>query len=132
MPTKKLASIMEAYLASAQVPSEPPVKASPAQTPVVPMSRWILEDKKRLRKVYTFEGLAPRNEFVRQVLSLEEAMGKSKGEVYVVGLDVTVRVWTRETDTLSELDKEHAQAIDTVFKDVVCPLPSIYLRNTVG
>jgi pterin-4a-carbinolamine dehydratase len=123
---------MEAYLASAQVPSEPPVKATPAQAPVVPMSRWVLEDKKRLRKVYTFDDVKMRNEFARQVLSVEEVSGHASGEIYVVGMTVTVRVWTRETDALTELDREYAKTVDTIYKDVVCPVPAIYLRNTVG
>lgn len=131
MSAKKLSSIMEAYLASAQVPSEPPVKATPSSAPIVPMNKWMLEDKKCLRKTYMFDSIELRNEFMRQLFDVDGADFHAK-EIYAVDNTVTIRVCTKVDSALSELDKEFARLVDVIYKDVVCPVVAIYLHNTVG
>lgn len=124
----KLRTIMEAYLASAQVPEEPPVRAQKPVAPIVPMDKWVLEDKERLRKLYRFNEFdnTARDEFVRRLLDLERQHNKD-AEVYILKHHVTIRIWLS-----SELDKEFAKAVDCLFKDVMCPLVTVYLHNTVG
>ena len=132
MTQKKLSILMEAYLASPSVPSEPPIEAQErAPMPIVPSHRWSVDDRTRLRKTFCFDDTHQRNTFVILLLDFEQLCGHS-AELTLTENRVQIRVWTHSSDSLTELDKEYAAAADSIFRDVVCPHPSIYLSNTVG
>jgi pterin-4a-carbinolamine dehydratase len=132
MTQKKLSVLMEAYLATPGRPSEPPIEAQErAPMPIVPSQRWSVDDRTRLRKTFCFDDISQRNSFVAQLMDLEMLCGHS-AEVTVTEDRVKIRVWTHSSDSLTELDKEYAAAADSIFRDIVCPHPSIYLGNTVG
>lgn len=132
MTQRKLSVLMEAYLASSGVPSEPPIEAQErAPMPIVPSHRWAVDDRKRLRKTYCFDDMSNRNSFVVQLMDLEMICGHN-AEVTITEGRVQIRVWTHSSDSLTELDKEYAAAADAIYRDIVCPHSSIYLGNTVG
>ena len=132
MTQKKLSLLMEAYIASPQVPFEPPIKAQkPEALPIIPTERWMVIDRKRLTKTFSFESVDKRNTFVSQLLRLEADCGHH-AEITITEEGVRLRLWTKTSDSLTDLDKEYARAADAMYRDLHCPLPSVYLRHTVG
>ena len=132
MTQKKLSLLMEAYIASPQVPFKPPIEArKPDVLPIVPSERWAVIEKKRISKLFRFSDIDARNTFVTQLLRLESDCGHN-AQLLIDENDVKVTLWTRASDSLTELDKEFARVADSIYKDITCPLPSIYIHNTVG
>lgn len=132
MTQKKLSLLMEAYIASPQVPFEPPIKAQePEALPIVPTERWTVVDRKRLLKTFKFESVDKRNTFLTQLLRLEADCGHH-AEIIVTEDSVQIRLWTKTSDSLTDLDKEYARTADAMFRDLHSPLPSVYLHHTVG
>ena len=117
---------MEAYLASARVPSEPPI--TPKESlPVVPTTKWRLEcNKSYISKTFSFADISLRDTFILRILH-----EVSLREFYVVDLDVTIKVGNGK-DTITQLEKELALEIESIFKDTTIQLPSIYLHDTIG
>ena len=130
MTQKKLSRIMEGYLASAQVPSEPPIRAREPEPVILPTERWVLEDRKRLRKTYKFDAVGQRNLFVSLLLGMENESGHS-GELSITKDSVKIVLGSFE-DPITDLDKEYAKSADLIYRDVVCPMPKVYPFNTVG
>lgn len=119
-------------MASLQAPFDPPIRAQePATLPIVPTQRWSVVGKKRLTKSFVFETIEKRNDFMSQVLKLEAECGHSS-EMFLSELEVQMKVWTRSSDSLTDLDKEYARTVDAIFRDLTVELPTVYLRHTVG
>ena len=87
--------------------------------PIVPVDRWKLVDSpKRLHKAYKFISNELRNAFVEGLFEYEKKIGhnaKMVIEEYIVTLDV----YTKDIDQVTELDKEYAKYADILFKDIV-------------
>lgn len=101
-----------------------PVSASAAQLPVIPVNRW---DKStgRLQKSYEFQDIPTRNRFVSTLMEYESEVGHN-AVITLDELKVTLLVYTKDVDVITELDKEYASAADTTYKDVV------YSRSDAG
>ena len=86
---------------------------------IIPVDRWKLVDSpKRLHKVYKFISNELRNAFVEGLFEYEKKIGhnaKMVIEEYIVTLDV----YTKDIDQVTELDKEYAKYADILFKDIV-------------
>ena len=123
---------MEAYIASPQVPFEPPIRAQePQAMPIVPSERWVVTDRKRLSKTFSFANISKRNTFATMLIQFDEQT-EHNAEILISENDVKVKLWTRSSDSLTDLDKEYAKAVDEIYRDLTCQLPTIYMRNTVG
>ena len=95
-----------------------PVTAqSPSQLPIIPINKWT-KTERGLSKRYLFQSVALRNEFVRQVFLHEEEVNHH-GSLLIEEEHVDVSVQTKDINSVTELDKEYARALDHIFKDVV-------------
>ena len=94
-----------------------PVKVS--QTlPILPKNRWILENKRKLRNHLTFNTISQRNVFISQLLQYE-AEKVHFAEIEISDLDVKVCIFTKNLESITELDKEYAKFVDVLYKDVM-------------
>lgn len=123
---KKLSTIMEDFVKSARETTVPstqrpivPVKA----VPIIPQDRWVLCDKRYLRKRFLFDNLECRNLFVIQLLQYEEL--KRHHADIEVSCDsskkpiVNIRVQTKAIDCISDLDKEYAKYADVIYAEIL-------------
>lgn len=98
-----------------RLPIEPLVSGAA----IIPVDRWKLVDSpKRLHKAYKFISNELRNIFVEGLFEYEKKIGhnaKMVIEEYIVTLDV----YTKDIDQVTELDKEYAKYADILFKDIV-------------
>jgi pterin-4a-carbinolamine dehydratase len=88
------------------------------ELPVVPMNRWVNEgDPKRMTKTYQFRRPGDRNVFVRELLDYEEKEGHS-ADIFATESSVTLKLYTRDVNQITELDKEYSRFADSVYKDI--------------
>ncbi len=127
-PSNSLGSLMEGFVKSARETTVPSMHG-PVQlnkefppTPIQPMNRWFLEDKKRLRKCFLFRTTQQRNLFVYQMLEYENYSNHHAIEMMIGEKTVELLVGTKSMEMLTDLDKEYAKNADILFKDV-CYVP---------
>lgn len=86
---------------------------------IIPVDRWeIVESPKRLHKAYKFMSNDLRNAFVEGLFDYEQKIGHN-AKITVEENKVTLDVYTKDIDQVTELDKEYAHYADVLFKDVV-------------
>lgn len=117
---------MEGYVQAARestIPSSKgPVRLNREEhVPVVPMNRWVFEDKKRLRKCFVFENVDDRNQFLFQVIQYE-SLKKHYADIRVSEKVVEVCVQTKNLDSVGDIDKEFARTCDVIYKDINAPV----------
>lgn len=94
-----------------------PVKPVQKDVPVIASSKWIARDKK-LSKIFRFRDLGERNLFVKLLLDHEHEVQHSAN--LVIDEDyVDVCVWTRDINSITEIDKEYAKHADSLYKEVL-------------
>lgn len=123
----KLGLLMEGFVARARESTVPPLKgpvkvSEDDRLPINPIERWVFEDKKRLRKIFVFKGMEQRNLFLAQLLQYEEYTTHT-AEIKIVKNSVELVVWTKDADTVTDLDKTYAKTADELYKDV-CFIPA--------
>lgn len=120
----KLVELMRENLNSQRstVPSQDsPVKAR-ERVPILPANRWLLVNKSQLVKLYRFESVDARNDFVNQLFSHENNIGHRAK--FVIAFDegkiptVELTLRTPGIDVITELDKEFAKYADLVYRDI--------------
>lgn len=127
-----LGTLMEGFVALSHNGQTVPTYNGPVRLndeellhPVVPMDRWALEDRKRLRKLYTFKTTNERNQFVFLLLQYEEVK-MHHAEMLIDHNSVLLRLCTKDIDSLTDLDKEYAKCADILYKDVVSEPVHVY------
>ena len=86
---------------------------------IIPEDRWeIVDSPKRLHKAYKFISNELRNVFVEAILDYEKKIGHN-AKIVIEQYKVTLDVYTKDIDQITELDKEYAQYADVLFKDIV-------------
>ncbi len=93
-----------------------PVKVS--QKPIIPVNRWILENKRLLRKNFAFDTMSQRNWFVSELMEFEGKNGHA-AQIMVSELSVELQLSTKGVDVVTELDKEYAKFADVLYADVM-------------
>lgn len=116
----KLSQLHESFLRDAERPlfnvNNMPVKPRPDGRVIIPTGRWESVDG-RLEKTFRFSSSHIRSEFVRELLDYETSVGHHA----VMMLDeksVMLKLFTRDQNKISELDKEYAKHADLVYRDV--------------
>ncbi len=92
-------------------------KAIPGAVPLVTMQRWKKDDGP-LVKTFKFRTLESRNAFIRGLLEHEDEV-QHRARININDDSVTLVLFTKDTNTASELDNEYAKFADMLFKDAV-------------
>ena len=86
---------------------------------IIPVDRWeTVDSPKRLHKAYKFISSELRNAFVEGLFDYEKKVGHN-AKLTIEEYKVTLDVYTKDIDQITELDKESAQYADVLFKDIV-------------
>lgn len=87
--------------------------------PVVPSRKtWeVLESPERLQKKFKFESRRHTIDFLNEVLVIEDNMGHH-GNITVDHSEVTISVYTKNINAITNLDREYAETVDRIFRDV--------------
>ncbi len=95
-----------------------PIDAKESDTPVIPMNRW-RHDKSTnsLVKMYRFREYSQRDDFVRALLAYED-MIQHRGRISIDDEFVGLRLITKGSNRITELDKEYSKYCDVLYKDI--------------
>lgn len=122
----KLTNILNEYIKNAERPMfdnhKTPIIPKSDNSVVIPTAKWRVNDGK-LEKTYRFISNATKNSFLRALLEYEEEIGHN-ATIVIDHEKVFLRLFTRDSDKISELDKEYARFADLVFRDVLYNTPS--------
>jgi pterin-4a-carbinolamine dehydratase len=128
----KLTDLHEVFIEKAQRPMSfggLPIRARHPETPVVPMDRW-REHEGALYKTYRFRETEHRDAFVLTLLGYERETHHN-ALIRIDEAEVSLRLQTKTTEKVTELDKEYARYADVVFKDLVSR-PSVVVGSDDG
>lgn len=118
----KLSQLHESFIEKARRPmtfGRLPIEPLENGAVIIPVDRWeTVESPKRLRKAYKFVSNGMRNAFVEGLFDYEKNVGHN-AKITVEEQKVTLDVFTKDIDQITELDKEYAQHADILFKDIV-------------
>ena len=126
---KRLSKLHEEFIDRARRPmsfGKLPIQPLESGVAIIPMDKWeIVDSPKRLRKAYKFASNELRNQFVLALFEYENEVGHHA--IITVGeYKVTLDIYTKDIDQVTELDKEYAKHADVLFKDIVY---SVSLEN---
>jgi pterin-4a-carbinolamine dehydratase len=95
-----------------------PVEPSATEVPLVAVERWVVSpETKMLTKTFKFHDVWMRNEFLTKILTYEA--GEQHNAVMTVTEDeVKLELVTKNTERITERDKEYARFADDTFKDL--------------
>ena len=117
---KQLTRLHEEFLDKARRPmtfGSLPVSPRASDVPVIPVNKWV-KDGKTLVKTYNFRLQEQRNDFVKQLLDHEVAVGHN-ADISITEGGVNIRLQTKDIGEVTELDKEYAKWADELYRDVV-------------
>lgn len=96
-----------------------PISPLPNGAAILPTDRWeIVDSPKRLRKSYKFMTNELRNLFVENLFEYEKTIGHN-AKITIEESKVTLDLYTKDVDQITELDKEYSKYADVLFKDVI-------------
>lgn len=117
-----LKRLHESYIDKARRPmafGKLPIAPLASGVAIIPVDRWeTVDSPKRLHKAYKFISNNLRNAFVEGLFDYEKKIGHN-AKITVEEYKVTLDVYTKDIDQITELDKEYAQYADVLFKDTV-------------
>lgn len=118
----KLSQLHESFIEKARRPmsfGKLPIKPLESGAAIIPVDRWeTVESPKRLHKTYKFVSNDMRNSFVEGLFDYEKKVGHN-AKITIEEQKITLDVYTKDIDQITELDKEYAQYADILFKDIV-------------
>lgn len=88
--------------------------------PVFPQKSWKILDEggvKKLCRVFTFEDLQSRNFFLKSLLDYEIRVNHWAQVLIDNNLKLCVKLYTKDINNVTELDKEFASFLNTSFKE---------------
>lgn len=83
--------------------------------PIVPVEKWNRVDGK-LTKPFKFISIKERNAFIASLLEYE-AESEHNADMMITENSVTLFIWTKGVDVITELDKEYGRFADMAYKD---------------
>lgn len=93
-----------------------PINAKEKNSPIVVTNKWEINDKV-LTKIFQFQRKGDKNKFVIALLEYETEI--EHNAIILINEDtVTLELFTKNLDKVTELDKEYAKYADVLFKDV--------------
>lgn len=117
----KLARLHESYIRQAEQPlwgsHKMPIIPKNDDKIIIPTAKWMINDG-QLEKTYRFLTVKIRNQFISELLEYEEQIGHH-ALMNVERDNVYLKLFTKDTNKISELDKEYARHADLVYKDVL-------------
>lgn len=123
----KLTDLHESFIKEAEKPmafGNLPVVPKPAEAPLIAVSKWETLDG-QLVKTYSFRRPDDREVFVMELFAYEKQVGHN-ATMTVTADKVNLRLFTHDTDMVSELDKEYARYADQVYRDVSYAPETVY------
>jgi len=122
----KLTEMMKKYIEESELHSKSrsmkllPENFISGDLPLKPTkNHWeLLESSGRLSRRYTFKKLQQRNLFIEELLEYEEK-NRHFGKIVIEDLSITIEVWTKDLESVTELDKEYARNCDSLYHDVI-------------
>lgn len=97
----------------------PPINPKNIELPVVPMNKWnLLKEPARLSKTFLFRRPKDRSEFIKELLDYEDKVGHN-ADIRFSESEVTIEVYTKDVDKVTEVDKEYAKYSDEIYKEIV-------------
>jgi pterin-4a-carbinolamine dehydratase len=118
----KLAKLHESFIRNSHstlLRNQLPIRAKDIETPIIPVEKWEIKgDPKYLTKLFRFQNLNERNEFLR-ILFAYESDTNHGSSLFVRDEIVKISLRTKGIDEITSLDKEYAKFADETFKDVV-------------
>jgi len=118
----KLVKLHEDFIKSSQTSllgNRLPIRPLEVEVPIVPIERWELKgDPKYLTKLFRFQNLNERNEFLK-ILFMFEKETNHGSSLHIRDEIVKISLRTKGVDEITSLDKEYAKFADETFKDVV-------------
>jgi len=119
---KHLKTLHESFIDKARRPmifGKLPIAPLSSGAAIIPVDRWeTVESPKRMRKTYKFISNELRNAFVESIFDYEKKVGHN-AKITVEEDKVTLDVYTKDVDQITELDREYAEYADVLFKDIV-------------
>src|SRR5262245_44444574 len=113
----KLSKLHESYLKTAEMPlfatHKLPVVPKQQNNVIIPTSKWMNNDG-CLEKTYHFLSIKIRNQFIADILEYEESVGHN-ATMFIKERSIELSLTTKDTDKISELDKEYARHADLVY-----------------
>ena len=96
-----------------------PIKPVEGNIAIIPVDRWTkVKDPLGLKKTYKFMSSRDRNAFVNDLLEYEEEV-QHNATITIEEGAVTLHVFTKSIDQITELDREYAKSADTFYREVV-------------
>lgn len=118
----KLSKLHENFIKESQTSflrNNLPVRVGDIETPVVPIEKWEIKgDPKYLTKIFRFQNLNERNEFLKIIFDYE-AETNHGSSLLIRDEVVKISLRTKGIDEITSLDREYAKFADESFKDVV-------------
>jgi len=85
---------------------------------IIPTDKWEkVESPRRLHKTFKFMSNQLRNIFVENLFDYEKKIGHN-AKITIEEFKVTLDVYTKDIDQITEIDNEYADYADILFKDV--------------
>lgn len=95
-----------------------PIEPLSSGVAIIPVEKWeTVESPKRLRKHFKFISNQMRNSFVEGLFEYELKIGHN-AKITIEEYKVTLDVYTKDVDQITELDEEYAAYADVLFKDI--------------
>ncbi len=93
--------------------NDEPIEPQPARPPINPKTRWIVINKKELRKVFQFDNTRERTLFMNSIMNVSDRLRKpSNMKVEIHGLRVEVALFPEEIVGITTVDADFARLVD--------------------
>jgi len=118
----RLKTLHESFIDKARRPmafGRLPILPLASGAAIIPVERWIIVDSpKRLHKSYKFISNDLRNMLIKDIFEYEKKVGHH-AKITIEEYKITLDVYTKDIEQITELDKEYARFCDVLFKDIV-------------
>jgi pterin-4a-carbinolamine dehydratase len=96
-----------------------PIKPVDGDVAIIPVDKWTTtKDPASMRKTFKFFSMDLRNRFLQKLLQYE--VEEQHSAILTVEEDsVMINLYTKDLNSVTELDKEYAKFADILYKDIV-------------
>ena len=119
---KRLQKLHEEFIDVARRPmsfGRLPIKPVDGDVAIIPVDKWTTtKDPASMRKTFKFFSMDLRNRFLQKLLQYE--VEEQHSAILTVEEDsVMINLYTKDLNSVTELDKEYAKFADILYKDIV-------------
>ncbi len=108
----------ESFIQRAREPmfkDELPIVPKESSVPIIAVEKWKRVDGK-LTKSFKFTSIGERNSFIASLLEHEVEV-EHNADMMISETSVSLFIWTKGIDVITELDKEYGRFADLAYKD---------------